>query len=183
MGEIPGPEGERRMQPRCAAAGRQPDDRCGLVAPESSTPGPSVQGSITASAIIDESVLDLEPDDAEGTTGDSHLHRIAHDRPRQPPPQHAMSHGGETPDIEASHAFHTTEAPKAIEKTLLTPGLRCRTHALVFERGTTVHHDSRPRCRSKVDATARMRSTAQLPHLPAVGPILHVPSSRSPATD
>jgi hypothetical protein len=150
------------MQPRRAATGRQPDNRGGLVAPESLTAGPSGQGPITASANIDESVLDLEPDDAEGTTGDSQLHRIARDRPRQPPPQDAMSHSGEMPDIEATHAFHTTEAPKAVEKTLLTPGLRCQIRALALERGTTVRHDSRPRCRCMVGATARMRSTARL---------------------
>jgi hypothetical protein len=96
-----------------------------MVASESLTAGPSGQGSITAGANIDESVLDLEPDDAEGTTGDSQLHRIAHERPRQPPPQDAMSHSGEMPDIEATHALHTTAAPKAVEKTLLTPSLRC----------------------------------------------------------
>jgi hypothetical protein len=96
-----------------------------MVASESLTAGPSGQGPITAGANIDESVLDLEPDDAEGTTGDSQLHRIAHERPRQPPPQDAMSHSGEMPDIEATHALHTTAAPKAVEKTLLTPSLRC----------------------------------------------------------
>jgi hypothetical protein len=94
------------MRPRRAATGRQPDNRGGLVAPESLTAGPSGHGPITAGANIDESVLDLEPDDAEGTTGDSQLHRIAHDRPRQPPPQEAMSHSREMPDIEATHAFH-----------------------------------------------------------------------------
>jgi hypothetical protein len=142
------------LQPRRAATGRQPDNRGGLVAPESLTAGPSGQGPITASANIDESVLDLEPDDAEGTTGDSQLHRIAHDRPRQPPPQDAMSQSGEMPDIEATHAFHTTGAPKAVEKTLLTPGLRCQIRASAL--------DSRPRCRCMVGATARMRSTARL---------------------
>jgi hypothetical protein len=81
------------MQPRRAATGRQPDNRGGLVAPESLTAGPS-EGPITAGANIDESVLDLEPEDAEGTTGDSQLHRIAHERPRQPRPQDAMSHRG-----------------------------------------------------------------------------------------
>ena len=170
------------MQPRRAATGRQPDNRGGLVAPESLTAGRSGQGPITAGANIDESELDLEPDDAEGTTDDCQLHRIAHDRPRQPPPQDAMSHSGEMPAIEATHAFHTTEAPRAVEKTLLTPGLRCQIRALALERGTTVHHNSRPRCRCKVGATARMRSTARLPHLPAVTPILHVPSSSSPVT-
>jgi hypothetical protein len=153
------------MQPRRAATGPQPDKRGGSVAPESLTAGPSGQGPITAGANIDESVLDLEFDDAEGTTGDSQLHRIAHDRPRQPPPQDAMSHSGEMPDIEATHAFHTTEAPKAVEKTLLTPGLRCQNRALALERGTTVRHDSRPRCSCKVGATARMRFTARLPPL------------------
>jgi hypothetical protein len=92
------------MQPRQAATGRQPDNRGGLVADESLTAGPSGQGPITVDANIDESVLDLEPDDAEGPTGDSQLHRIAHDRPRQLPPQHALSHSGEIPDIEATHA-------------------------------------------------------------------------------
>ena len=121
------------MQPRRAATRRQPNDCGGLVAPESSTAGPSGQGPITAGANIDESVLDLEPEDAEGMTGDSQLHRIAHDRPRQPPPQDAMSHIGEIPDIEATHALHTTEAPKAVEKTLLTPGLRCQIRALALE--------------------------------------------------
>jgi hypothetical protein len=116
-------QGERRMQPRLAATGRQPDNRGGLVAPKSLTAGPSGQGPITAGENSDESVLDLEPGDAEGTTADSQLHRIAHDRRRQPPPQDAMSHSGEMPDIEATHAFHPTEAPKAVEKTLLTPGL------------------------------------------------------------
>ena len=113
------------MQPRRAATGRQPDNRGGLVAPESLTAGPSGQGPITAGASIDESVLDLEPDDAEGTTGESQLRRIAHDCPHQPPPRDAMSHSGEMPDTEATHVLHTTEAPKAVEKTLLTPGLRC----------------------------------------------------------
>jgi hypothetical protein len=94
------------MQPRRAATSRQPDNRGGLVAPESLTAGPSGQGPITAGANIDESVLDLERDDAEGTTGDCRLHRIAHDRPRQPPPQDAMSHSGEMPDIKATHAFN-----------------------------------------------------------------------------
>jgi hypothetical protein len=112
------------MQPRRAATGRQPDNRGGLLAPESLTAGPSGQGPITAGANIDESALDPEPDDAEGTSGEGQLHRIAHDRPRQSPPQDAMSPSGETPDIEATHAFHTTEAPKAVEKTLLTPGLQ-----------------------------------------------------------
>ena len=106
VGGLPGPDGERRMQPRRAATSRQPDNRGGLVAPESLTAGPSGQGPITAGANIDESVLDLEPDDAGGTTGDSRLHRIAHHRPRQPPPQDAMSHSGEMPDIEATHAFN-----------------------------------------------------------------------------
>jgi hypothetical protein len=78
--------------------------------------------------------------------------------------------------------FHTTEAPKAVERTLLTPGLLCQIRALALERGTTVRHDSRPRCRCMVRATARMRSTARLPHLPTVRPILHGPSSSSPAT-
>jgi hypothetical protein len=73
-GSGPGPEGKRRMQPRRAATGRQPDNRGGLVAPESLTAGPSGHGPITAGANIDESVLDLESDDAEGTTGDSQLH-------------------------------------------------------------------------------------------------------------
>ena len=181
MGGLPGPAGERRMQPRRAATGRQPDNRGGLVAPESLTAGPSGQGPITAGA-NDESVLGLEPDDAEGTTGDSQFHRFAHDRPRQPPPQDAMSHSGELPDIEATQAFHTTEAPRAVEKTLLTPGLRCQIRALALERGTTVRHDSRPRCRCKLGTTARMRSTARLPHLPAVTPILHVPISSIPVT-
>jgi hypothetical protein len=54
-----GPEGERRMQPRWTATGRQPDHRGGLVAPESLAAGPSGQGPITVGAIIDESVLDL----------------------------------------------------------------------------------------------------------------------------
>jgi hypothetical protein len=153
------------MQPRRAARGRQPDNRGGLVAPESLTAGPSGQGPITAGANIDESVLGLEPDDAEGTTGDGQFHRFAHDRPRQPPPQDAMSHSGGMPDIEATHAFHTTEAPKAVEKTLLRPRLRCQIRALALERGTTVRHDSRPRCRCMVGATARMRSTARLPPL------------------
>ena len=27
-----------------------------------------------------------------------------------------MSHGGEMPDIEATHALHTTAAPKAVEE-------------------------------------------------------------------
>jgi hypothetical protein len=47
------------MQPTRAATGRQPDNRGGLVAPESLTAGPSGQGPITAGANIDESVLDL----------------------------------------------------------------------------------------------------------------------------
>jgi hypothetical protein len=94
------------MQPSRAATGRQPDNRGGLVAPESLTAGPRGQGPITAGATIDESVLDLAPDDAEGTTGDSRLHRIAHDRPRQPPPLDAMSHSREMPEIEATHAFN-----------------------------------------------------------------------------
>jgi hypothetical protein len=76
------------------------------------TAGPSGQGPITAGANIDESVFDLESDDAEGTTGYSQFHRIAHDRLRQPPPQDAMSHSGEMPDIEATHAFHATEPQK-----------------------------------------------------------------------
>jgi hypothetical protein len=76
-----------------------------------------------------------------------------------------MSHSGEMPDIEATHALHTTEAPEAIERTLLTPGLRCHNRALALERETTVRHDSRPRCSCKVGATARMRSTARLPPL------------------
>jgi hypothetical protein len=59
----------------------------------------------------------------------------------------------------------TTEAPRAVEKTLLTPGPRCQIRALALERGTTVRHDSRPRCSCKVGATARMRSTARLPAL------------------
>ena len=80
------PEGERQMQLRWAATGRQPDNRGGLVAPDSLIAGPSGQGPITVGANIAESVLDLEPDDAEGTTGDSQLHRIDGDRPRQPPP-------------------------------------------------------------------------------------------------
>jgi hypothetical protein len=69
------------------------------------------------------------------------------------------------PDIEATYAFHTTEAPKAVEKTLLTPDLRCHIRALALERRTTVRHDSRPRCRCNVSANARMRSTARLPPL------------------
>jgi hypothetical protein len=93
------------MQPRRAATGRQSDNCGGLVAPESLTAGPSGQGPITAGASIDESVLDREPDDAEGTTGDGQLHRIAHDRPRQPP-QEAMSYRREMPDIEATNTFH-----------------------------------------------------------------------------
>jgi hypothetical protein len=151
------------MQPRRAATSRQPDNRGGLVAPVSLTTGPRGQSPITAGAIIDDSVLDLELDDAEGMTGDRQLHRIAHDRTRQPPPLDAMSHSGEMPDIEATHAFHTTEAPKAVEKTLLTPGHRCQIRALALERVTTVHHDSRFRCRCKGGATAWMRSTARLP--------------------
>jgi transposase-like protein len=79
-------------------------------------------------------------------------------------PQDAMSHNSrEMPDIEVTHAFHTTEALTAVEKTLLTPCLRCQIRALALERGTTVRYDSRPRCsRCKVGATARMRSTARL---------------------
>ena len=149
-------DGRRRVGNRIIVAA--------LVAPESLSTGPSGQGPITAGANIDESMLDLEPDYAEGTTGDSQLRRIAHDRPRQPPPQDVFSHSGEMPDIENTHAFHTTEAPKAVEKTLLTPGLRCQIRALALERVTTHRHDSRPRCRCrcKVGATARMRSTARL---------------------
>jgi hypothetical protein len=30
------------------------------------------------------------------------------------------------PDSEAARAFHTPEAPKSVEATSLTPGLRCR---------------------------------------------------------
>jgi hypothetical protein len=58
--------------------------------------------------------------------------------------------------------IETTEAPRAVEKTLLTPGLRGQVRALALERGATVRHDSRPRCRCKVGDTARMRTTARL---------------------
>jgi hypothetical protein len=100
------------MQPRRAATGRQPDNHGGLVAPESLTAGPSGQGPITAGANIDESVLDLEPDDGEGATGDSQLHRIAPARPRQPPPQDAMSHSGEMPDVEGTNGFQRLTGPQ-----------------------------------------------------------------------
>jgi hypothetical protein len=123
------------MEPRRPATGGQADHRGGLVAPESLTAGPGGQGTITVGANIDESVLGLEPGKAQGTTGDSQLHRIAHDRPGQPPPRDAMSYSGEIPDIEATHAFHTTEAPKAVEQTSLTPGLRLQIRALALERG------------------------------------------------
>jgi hypothetical protein len=110
------------MQPRRAATGRQPDNRGGLVAPESWTAGPSGQGPITDGADIDESVLDLEPDDAEGTTGGSQLHRIAHDRPRQPQPQDARSHSGEMPGNEATHAIYNDRSPKSGRNDLADTG-------------------------------------------------------------
>jgi acyl carrier protein len=43
----------------------------------------------------------------------------------------------------------TTKAPKAVEKTLLTPGLWGQMRALALERGTTFRHDSRSGCRCK----------------------------------
>jgi hypothetical protein len=46
-------------------------DRGGSEAPESLSAGPSGQGPITDGVNIDESGLDVEPDDAEGTTGES----------------------------------------------------------------------------------------------------------------
>jgi hypothetical protein len=77
----------------------------------------------------------------------------------------AMSHSGGMPDIEATHAFHTTEAPKAVEKTLLTPDLRSQIRGLGLERRTTIRHDSRSGCGGNMGATARMRSTSRPPPL------------------
>jgi hypothetical protein len=95
-----------RMNDGCSRDGRRRVSNPMIVAawqpPESLSAGPSGQGPITAGANIDESWLDLEHDDAEGTTGDSQLHRIAHNCPREPPPQAAMTQSGVIPDIAAT---------------------------------------------------------------------------------
>ena len=73
--------------------------------------------------------------------------------------------------------------PKAVEKTLLTPGLRWQIPALALGGG----RQSAPRFSTQMlmqggcyrpDAVHGLSS----PHLPAVRPILHVPSSSTPAT-
>jgi hypothetical protein len=99
------------MRLRSAVLGRQPNNRGGLVAPRVIDRGAERPRPDTTCANVEESMLDPEPDDTEGTTGDSRFHRIGHDRLRHPPPHDALSPNAEMLRIEAAHALSATEAP------------------------------------------------------------------------
>jgi hypothetical protein len=63
------------------------------------------------------------------------------------------------PGNEATHAFYTTEPPKAVEKTLRTPGLRCQIRVLAIERGD----NSPPRFSTKMQIQGRYHRPAVVP--------------------